>query len=180
MMRKYIIGGLVGAALMFGIQAGAAGIVGSKVAGTKDVTLNGKTVGQAVIINNSSYLPVRSLSNALDLGIDLSGGKINLSEQETNAQTSAPSATPTPTPSPSSAPQYTIDEINANINVIQNNIKIYESMVVGFDKTGDTGEEATNIRTRLADLKAQLTVWEQRKAELEGKPQIFDVVLSGE
>lgn len=170
MMRKYIIGGLVGAALMFGIQAGAASLVGSKVAGTKDVTLNGTTVGQAVIINNSSYLPVRSLSNALDLGIDLSGGKIKLSEQEqsTAASTPSPSATPTPTPSPSSAPQYTIEQINSKILQIEGVIKIYESMVVGFDKKGDTGEEATLIRNSLAEQKAELVVWEQRKAELEG------------
>lgn len=166
-MRKYVVGAIVGAALMFGIQAGAASLVGSKVAGTKDVTLNGTTVGQAIIVNNSSYIPVRSLSNALDLGIDLSGGKINLSEQETNTQTSAPSATPTPTPTPSSAPQYSIDEINGAILSIQAGMKSWQYLVDGADKAGRTDAEAEKWRAQLADLKAQLTVWEQRKAELQ-------------
>ncbi|MDG0810072.1 hypothetical protein [Cohnella rhizosphaerae] len=75
-MRKYVIGALVGAALMFGIQAGATAVLtGSKVAGTKEVTLGGQAIGQAAIINNTSYLPVRALSDALGLQIDLAGGE---------------------------------------------------------------------------------------------------------
>lgn len=122
-MRKYVVGAIVGATLMFGIQAGAASLVGSKVAGTKDVTLNGTTVGQAVIINNSSYLPVRSLSNALDLGINLSGGRINLSEQEQSMASSTPSPMATPTPTPTSrATVETIKQKKIELAQIKSNL----------------------------------------------------------
>jgi hypothetical protein len=68
-MKKYIIGGLVGASLMFSMQAFAA--VGDKVEAIFaqfNFIVNGVTVGldeSPVVINGNSYLPVRSISNAL-------------------------------------------------------------------------------------------------------------------
>ncbi|RUS47684.1 hypothetical protein [Cohnella sp. AR92] len=85
--RKYIIGAVAGIALTFAFQAGASNLLtGSKVVATKDVTLNGKTIGQAAIINNYSYLPVRATAEALGLKIDLTGGSINLNSVQQTSQ----------------------------------------------------------------------------------------------
>ncbi|CAM3887325.1 hypothetical protein COLU111180_12655 [Cohnella lubricantis] len=75
-----LLGVLLGVAITAsaGAYAASSGLIGSKVAGMKEVKLNGKSVGQAAIINNSSYLPVRAISEAMRLNIDLSGGVIGL------------------------------------------------------------------------------------------------------
>lgn len=162
-MRKYVIGAIAGAALMFGLQAGAASLIGSKVAGTRDVTLNGKIVGQAAIINDLSYLPIRSLSNALDLGIDLSGGKINLSETEQSSAASTPAPVATPTPSPSSAQSSVLDEKIADREKLK-----YELMDVMLKKA-KTPDDAELIR-RYDELYKQVEGLDAEIKELEGNP----------
>ncbi|WP_217597182.1 copper amine oxidase N-terminal domain-containing protein [Cohnella sp. GbtcB17] len=176
-MRKIIVGMLIGAALMFGIQAGAASLAGSKVAGTKDVTLYGKAIGQAAIINNSSYLPVRSLSEALGLGIDLSGGKINLSKQEqpTSSTTPSPTATATPTPTNAGMSEEQIKsrlgEVDKWLKSSQDDKAHWESEIELYKKQG---YQESNYKIQLDSIRyaeeaiAKLTA---EKAQLEAQLQ---------
>lgn len=168
-MRKYVIGALVGAALTFSIQAGATVILtGSKVAGTKEVTLGGQAIGQAAIINSTSYLPVRALSDALGLQIDLSGGKINLTTPTTPQPTpsSGPATTPTPTPA---GTQYSILEVDSAIATKTDQIAMWQRIVDKNAALGLDDQETRAQKRALDDLKAELAIWQQRKAESEGK-----------
>ncbi|WP_217595503.1 copper amine oxidase N-terminal domain-containing protein [Cohnella sp. GbtcB17] len=166
-MRKLVVGMLIGAALTFGIQAGASGLLskGDKVANVREVTFNGKTVGNAAIVNDSSLVPVRPISEALGLDINFDGGKINLSSPSTPEPTpsSGPAATPTP-----GAQQYTMEAINLSILGIENQIKYFSASADQYEKDGQM-DIAKTYREYAEKQKAELVIWQQRKAELEGK-----------
>lgn len=166
-MRKLVVGMIIGAALTFGIQAGAAGLLskGDKVANVREVTFNGKTVGNAAIVNDSSLVPVRPISDALGLTINFDGGKINLSTPTTPEPTasSGPAATPTPAP-----PAYTAEAIDLAILTCETKIKYYTGAAEQHESEGNA-ELAKTYREYAEKQKAELVIWQQRKAELEGK-----------
>ena len=70
MMRKYLIGFLIGIALMISTSTFADSIkslIGLTIQGEYPVTVNGKVLSaKAEVINGSSYLPVRVLSDAIN------------------------------------------------------------------------------------------------------------------
>lgn len=82
-MRKYIIGGMAGFALAFTVSAHAeeaVSFIGRTVQGAFPVKLNGQTLNnQAIVVDGTSYLPVRAMGEALgydiffdaDMGITL-------------------------------------------------------------------------------------------------------------
>ncbi|MFD2334712.1 hypothetical protein ACFSR7_36170 [Cohnella sp. GCM10020058] len=158
-MRKgFIVGTLFGAALMLGVQAGAASLTGSKVAGTKDVTLNGKTVGQAAIINNSSYLPVRAMSDSLGLGIDLSGGKINLTEPSKEVNK----------PVTETDPADTVESLTSQINLTKSRIVFLENWL--SQKQGiATESEIIQTKASLQDFRDQLAIMELKLQKLQNR-----------
>lgn len=171
-MRKYIIGALAGAALMFGIQAGASDLLtGSKVAGTKDVTFNGKTIGHAAIINNSSYLPVRALADAAALKIDLSGGTINLSSEQ---QLSDPAASTGSAPG-QVQPSLTADQIKARIDEIDKQLDYAESTVSSVQTMIDAlisqgrSDDVAQWQKTLDENKDAIPKLQQQKADLEAQ-----------
>lgn len=86
-MRKYIIGALIGFSLSFAISAHAAveNLIGRVVEGVFPVKVNGVQIEkQAIVIDGTSYLPVRAIGDALgldvtfdaDLGIGLTQKKV--------------------------------------------------------------------------------------------------------
>lgn len=95
-MRKYIVGAVLGAILATGIPAHAAilNMIGKQVDGTFPVKVNGSSLDkQAIVIDGTSYLPVRALGDALnmdisfnaDLGIELKskgGDPLNTEQEE--------------------------------------------------------------------------------------------------
>ncbi|MFC0216047.1 hypothetical protein ACFFK0_26970 [Paenibacillus chartarius] len=72
-MRKYIIGGIVGFTLAFSLSAHAeeaAALIGRTVQGAFPVKLNGQTLpNQAIVVDGTSYLPVRAIGEALGYNI---------------------------------------------------------------------------------------------------------------
>ncbi|MFD2334709.1 hypothetical protein ACFSR7_36155 [Cohnella sp. GCM10020058] len=170
-MRRVVVAFLVGVALTVSLQAGAAELLkGSKVAGTRDVTLGGKSIGQAAIINNTSYLPVRSVSDALGLQIDLSGGKINLTTSETPKPAASSSPTATPTPATTGQSVYSAERIGIEINSYKEQISYWQRIVDRDVELGLADDpEAQLHKSGLDSLKAELAIWEQRKADLEAQ-----------
>lgn len=165
-MKKFVVGLIIGAVAMYAGQAGAAQFIGSKVAGTKDVTLNGVTIGQAAIINNSSYVPVRSLANGLGLNIDLEGGKINLAESNSNMAVvdpdpTPPPATPTATPFP-----YTMEAIDLSIVNDQTRLVGYNNRLKEAKENNDRAS-IQEYEKLIQAVEADLALWQERKKELE-------------
>lgn len=79
-MKKFVVGLFAGALIMFSAQvySGSSNLVGTKVSGTMDVNLNKKAMGQAVVIEGKSYLPVRSMAEGMNLNVDVQSKTINL------------------------------------------------------------------------------------------------------
>jgi len=170
-MRKYLIGAIAGAALMFGIQTGASGVLtGTKVAGEKTVNYNGKSIGQAAIINNTSYLPVRAVSNSLGLQIDLSGGAINLTEPATTTNSAETNDTSTTNDSEAAKIYEKLNEVNASINTINVRIEPFNRLISGLTEN-DPGYAA--IKKSIDEFQAQLTDLQKQKADLESQLKEF-------
>lgn len=174
-IRGYVIGGIAGAVLMLGFQAGAAGLLtGSKVTGTKDVTYNGKTIGQAAIINNTSYLPVRALADASGMGIDLSGGMINLSTVQQPSESPETSDT-TSDPGQSTAPQtgLTAEQIQAQITEIDKQLQSLNESLEGLHYLVDNNLVDGNLlefdKQQIEQQEALKSQLQQQKADFEAK-----------
>jgi hypothetical protein len=85
-MKKFIAGVIVGALISAALPAYGAvtSLVGQKVAGQKEVQLNGKSVGTAIIVNNKSYLPVRDTANAFGASVTPSSEVISMTSNVSN------------------------------------------------------------------------------------------------
>lgn len=80
-MKKVVAAFIAGVLLTFSAQAfgTSSNLVGLKVSNTANVSLDGKSIGQAVVIEGKSYIPVRDAASGLNLNITkASGGVINL------------------------------------------------------------------------------------------------------
>lgn len=89
-MRKYIIGGLVGIVLAVGASAHAEveGVVGKVVDGLLPVKVNGTNLEkQAIIIEGTSYLPVRAVADVLGMEATYSSEQgIELKQKQSKAE----------------------------------------------------------------------------------------------
>lgn len=91
MKKKLIIVTTMALSLFSGAAiAGAAGtgLLGAKVQGLFSVEVNGKEINDAVVINGSTYIPVRSLSESLGAGLSVTGKKVVITT-ETQSPTEA-------------------------------------------------------------------------------------------
>ncbi len=80
-MRKYIIGFMAGVILTFASSAYGAelvSMVGKKVQGEANVSVDGVDVGQIVIIEGKSYAPVRAIGESAGYSISLNGKNVIL------------------------------------------------------------------------------------------------------
>jgi hypothetical protein len=72
-MKNFVIGLIIGAALIFSGQAFAATLIGSTVDAVIQVKVDGENMGQAPVIDGVSYLPVRKLGTKA--GYDVAFGE---------------------------------------------------------------------------------------------------------
>ena len=82
-MRKYVVGFVVGALLIFGSQTIADSIVGKKIEGVTKVNLNGVDLSTpAIVVEGISYAPIRAISEALGLEVGYVDGVVTLKSGE--------------------------------------------------------------------------------------------------
>jgi hypothetical protein len=94
MVKKYLIGGAVGVLLATTASVYAddlvPNLIGKSVEGTFKVKLNGNTVSKdAIVVDGSSYLPVRAAGEALGLNVDFQNNEVllnNVSSEEKGDQ----------------------------------------------------------------------------------------------
>ncbi|MEK5479888.1 hypothetical protein NYE70_23605 [Paenibacillus sp. FSL R5-0407] len=125
-MKKFVVGVFVGAMLMMSTQAFGASInyIGKKVSGETPVKVNGETAGNAIIVDNKSFIPVRDISDKI--GADISfekGGVISLT---TSSQTPEESTVNTEA---IKKQQELIDETKKKIDATAEKVSHYEALV---------------------------------------------------
>jgi hypothetical protein len=84
-MKKKIVG-IVAAALLLGGSIGFAAsssLIGTKVSGMYTIKQDGKKIADAIVVNNSAYVPVRTMSEATGAGLTVEGKTIILESKET-------------------------------------------------------------------------------------------------
>lgn len=88
-MKKKIVG-IVAAALLLGGSIGFAAsssLIGAKVSGMYTIKQDGKKIADAIVVNNSAYVPVRTMSEATGAGLTVEGKTIILESKETEKAT---------------------------------------------------------------------------------------------
>ena len=84
-MKKKIVG-IVASALLLGSSIGFAAsssLIGAKVSGIYTIKQDGKKIADAIVVNNSAYVPVRTMSEATGAGLTVEGKTIILESKET-------------------------------------------------------------------------------------------------
>ncbi|WP_068616619.1 hypothetical protein [Paenibacillus tuaregi] len=84
-MKKFVAGVVVGAMLFAGTSVFAdsiKGLIGMKVGATYEVIKNGKKIGDAALIGDKAYVPVRATSDAAGIPLVVKGKTITMGEVE--------------------------------------------------------------------------------------------------
>lgn len=162
-MKKVIYSVLTGT-LLFGSvaavsYAAANSLIGKKVQGVKAVTVNGKAVKDAVVIDGTTYAPVRSFSEAAGYALNIEGGAVKLTTTETVTDE-----------------DQIVSElkIKDQIQTLQFNIKQYQSNIDADNEVIKQVQASIDHLTELSktndipffDLSAEKQKIEDKKAEI--------------
>lgn len=153
------IGIVIGSIMSFSVGAAADSIslIGKKIGGESDVLVDGKKIGTAIIVNGSSYAPVRVIGEAAGFNVGFVDKKVVLGTTKEEVQ--KPVETPTDTK------KARIDEINKRGQEIDSRAKDIIATLGFQDKTLTDKEKA--------DLNAELTFL---KEEAERLKQILETL----
>jgi hypothetical protein len=101
-MKKYIIGTLFGFALAFSITAHgeAINLIDKVVQGMFPVTVDGVSMGDAIVVENKTYLPVREFGEAIGYKVSFTDDREVILTKNEPVPTVTPSAAATNQPIP--------------------------------------------------------------------------------
>lgn len=179
-MRKYIIGILIGFCLSFGVGAHAeiSSYVGRVIEGAFPVTYNDAAIGDGLVIDGTTYLPVRKLGEAMgltvlfdaDLGVSLK--KVISVTGDTYGLEPTIKEVPELMKMKANVP-LTVDQIDKKIEKAKINeqhtiaaIKEMEKDSVRQNRTLEDMPKYQPFKNLLAGYEAELADLERQKAEL--------------
>lgn len=170
-MKKYAVGFLAGVFLTFSVSAYADDIknlVGQKVQGTVSVNVNGTQVADGVIIQGSSYAPVRSLTEAAGLDVNYEKGVVTVINTKNMINTTGKEIT------------MTLEQVNSSIIQLEKSIesdkkliekyksalqdKLYEKQWTTFQTSIDA------VQLKLDKSQARLDEMNALKSQLQPQP----------
>ena len=165
-MKKYIIGFIVGAIVSVAGTAYADGIknvIGLKVEGSFPVKVNGvKASNDAVIIDGSSYLPVRAMGEALNMDVTFDADLgIELKEKEEEKGVTTVTDTPiTSTTEPSK--EWKIDDLKSKLRIAKTSLSYVEQDLKEFP-TAENQKTIDRLKSQITDYESQLAALEAQK-----------------
>lgn len=157
---KKLIGTTIAAVILLSsltavAAAASTGLIGKKVQALIPVELNGKVVKDAVIIDGTTYAPVRSLSDAAGFDLSIEGGKVKVTTGAT-----------------------TDDSISKNLNVkyqiqvLQNQIEWNKELIK------NTEQSIADFKNKIETEKAYTTDVDAHKLMIEGLQKNLDDQLA--
>jgi len=171
-MRRYIIGGLIGAALATSFNASAAveAIIGKAVEGTAAVKLNGQKLDKdSIIVDGSSYAPVRAIGEALGLNVDFKNSEVVLDQKKEAAPVVE---NPVVAPQPET-PKQSLGDIEKQIESIKESkamkeqtLRQSEAYKKGFPQTDIYDKEIELYKSQIKEFDSKIAELEKQKAEL--------------
>ncbi|GGG08705.1 hypothetical protein [Paenibacillus aceti] len=164
------------------VSAATSSLIGKKVQGVIAVTVNGKAVKDAVVIDGTTYAPVRSFSEASGYTVKVEKGEVQLTMPETINRTE----------------EEVVKELKVKdqINTLRNNIVFWQATIDGNKETikqaesaieraeawnKEAGEDVIKMDTsgaeeklkkaqdEIADIQAKITAAEAEIAKLEAQ-----------
>lgn len=161
------MGLIVGAVLMFSSQAFGASInfIGKKVDGQAPVTINGDKIGNAIVIQGKSFVPVREITVGFGGSVEQATGKgIALKMGDGSVTTSVVENTEDQLPSNNNALLQQIDQQKKLIKSIKSEITGLEDQLPSMKEKSDADDTTVGIeRTKYEIFKNTL---QQRKDKL--------------
>lgn len=126
-LSTLLAGIIIGVGISFSpqIYGAASQLLGNEVDKVMEVELNSKAIGQAAVMDGTSYLPVRALADGLDLKIDVTKDKIKLTSP--SAEENAIKAEEEQ--EQANQKHAKISEINSKIRTIKAAIKYNEDVI---------------------------------------------------
>ncbi|ANY70404.1 hypothetical protein BBD42_30835 [Paenibacillus sp. BIHB 4019] len=159
-MKKFVAGIVVGAIISTAGTAFAAGtLVGKKVDGEIQITLNGKNVSNGVIIAGTSYAPVRSITETVGLDVSYSKGVVKLESGTTNEEVDP------------YAFYNTAEKINERIARLEENITRNEKVI-------SDQQYAIDVRTKYLNENPNSSDKESIETEIEGRKRTIATAQS--
>lgn len=142
-MKKFLAGLIVGLCIFASTTVFADSIkslVGSKVVGSYDVYYQGSKLGDAPIIGDSTYMPVRKITDAAGMNIKVEGKRIYLTDSTNKELTDAEV----------DAKNQNRGKIEGQIDILKANIKTYEHNIE--TKKEEISEYENNIQKEKAKI----------------------------
>lgn len=170
-MKRLVVGIVIGMMLSLSATVYAEEIksmVGRAIEGTFPVHVNGKTLEtRAIVIDGTSYLPVREISEKLNMVVKFDSEKgITLEHDTSNTPEWAGTVIigpPAPTPPP--APKKTLEEIEAAIESQKQSAGLKEWWL-NVTKENGSQEAIKRAEHDLQEVKDRIAELEKQKAEL--------------
>lgn len=156
-MKKRIIG-LVVFVLLLGSSIGfAAGtsLVGAKVSGVYTIKQDGKKIADAAIINGSAYAPVRSVSEAVGVTLQVEGKKIIMGSSSTTKKTAQQYQL-----------EFRISSLESEIKSAKGAIKGLEDSIESVNKLPSEQQKADGLAKIDEMIKAKQQVITEKEKEL--------------
>lgn len=127
--------------LTVGVSAATNSLIGKKVQAVISVKVDGKQVKDAIVIDGTTYAPVRSFSEASGYSVKIGKGEVLLTSPETINRTE----------------EEVVAEIKIKnqLNVLQNNVVFWKASLVGYEET------AAQARKSIEDA----NVWNANRAD---------------
>lgn len=171
LMRKYIIGAAVGFCLSLGVGAHAevSSFVGRAIEGAFPVTYNASPIGDGLVVDGTTYLPVRKLGEALGLTVSFDADLgVSLTKSVTGTTYSTPQevkpVVTTPAKTEPIKPVLTVEQLDEKIKLAKANIW---SMKAVTETDGTKNPNYQTYKDRLTKYEAELADLERQKAALQ-------------
>lgn len=167
-MKKYIIGTIFGFVLATAVGANAQEVnkvIDSVVQGVFPVTVEGNSVGDAIVVNDKTYLPVREFGEAV-------GYKVTFTEDREvvltkNEVTESPTTTPTspvqsPNPSTEPSKEWRIEDLQSKLKIAKTSLSYVEQDLKEFP-TEENQKTIDRLNGQIADYESQIAALEAQK-----------------
>ncbi|OMF48585.1 hypothetical protein [Paenibacillus peoriae] len=181
-MKKIVAGFLAGALFTIGATSFAdeiQSLVGKKIQGETSVSVNGKSIDKAVVVDGKSYAPVRSVAEAAGMKVQFGKEGIALSDEPTKEIKPDPVTTEpiTDTKEPKKVNKetpLTLEQLNSAIKENQEQVDSLSAAIKNQNLLISSGKDVESNKKILefyenskAESEKNIENFEKQKAELE-------------
>lgn len=176
-MRKYFIGILIGFCLSLGVGAHAevSSFVGRMIEGSFPVTYNAAPLGDALVLDGTTYLPVRKLGEAMGLTVSFNADLgVSLTKSVTETTYAKPQEVkPVVTIPTNTDPVVSNESKLKELQAIESRIETVKLKIIGNERGIESMVKRTPNDPMIAQItqmtegfRAELADLERQKAEL--------------